>query len=138
MKTVKVLWWGLNGVCYDFQQEGYGNCSCTTYKTPEYFFDHIDERDKSESFTGAWVIDKSKVLEDNPSLSIKSPLLDVNACPDDYEKSFGKWEKYNEESLSGWTYVGVNVYVNWWRSQGARIGIMIDEKTIEWEINNGT
>lgn len=137
MKTVKVLWWGLNGVCYDFQQEGCGNCSCTTYKTPEYFFSHMEDRDKNEIFTGAWVIDKSKILENNPTLSIKSPLVDVNADPDSYEKSFNKWEKYTgTETITGWTYVGVNVYVEWWRSRGARIGRMIDEKSMIWEIKN--
>lgn len=138
---VKVIFWGLpKSICYYFQAEGYGNCSCETYLSPECFFEQLKtntyKTDSNDVFAGAYVINKETVLNDNWGLSFKAPLMDVNLQPYQISKFVERImiENGTINQCGSMDQVGIELYVEYWRNAGAPIGkIQEDGKTIVWE-----
>lgn len=156
IQKVKILSWGLAGVNYDYQQEGYGNCSCMTYLGEDYFLEMFEsgkyQKDHPNTiFSGACVIDKSKVLENKTHLAYKAPLIDVNMHPrhvkrfvNNVEFDVGDLESkdifsivevnFKMKNIGSLDYVGAEIYAEWWRRHGARVGkVQDDNQTIIWK-----
>lgn len=70
----------------------------------------IWEEHGNEIEIGAPLIDNRAVLEENPSLSFRAPMLDVDRSSP--EKSLFEY---------AFTYVDVETYVDYWRQNGATI-----------------
>lgn len=146
---VKVIHWGLNGIHYDYSSsEGYSFCKCSTYMNPEYFLPLFErgeyqKKDSNTEFAGSYVIDKEEILEKNPSFSVRAPLLNCDLPPRaiNFFVSNRTAENGIVSQAGSMDYIGIELYVEYWRKAGAKIGkVQDDGKTIVWEtaVNNQT
>jgi hypothetical protein len=145
--TVIVISWGLAGVHWSYKKAtisglSYGNCSCTTHMNPEYFLPLFEsgeyqakDHNKNADFANSYVIDMEKVLEESPVFSVRAPMLDVHLAPRAINKGYKNTIENGQLSQAGsFDYVGIELYIEYWRNAGARIGkVQDDGKTIVWE-----
>lgn len=161
--TAVLISFGLGGHHIDVNRgEGYGNCSISGYDTPERFERELASGHKSSypPLADVPVIDKRAVLQQNPCLAIKSPMVnaklpagaisrfaDILADPADslVVRSFAQGDSQQRglaamaiaaatTTFGGLDDVAPDVYLEWWRSHGARIGRMdTDGCRILWE-----
>jgi hypothetical protein len=74
-------------------------------------------------------------LDQTPGLTVRSPMLGVNLKPNMISRLGAKTPfKGNVTQAGVFDDVGVDIYVEFWRRAGARIGKVQDNgKTIVWE-----
>jgi len=135
-----MIHWALSSVCYSYQKEDYGNCSCDTNMDSDYFLELFKKGEYQKKypdtiFVGAYVFDKKEVVEKNLKLVFDCPLLDVNLPPRGLHKLFEpvieNGDLSDAEPLDN---IGIELYVEYWRKAGAKIGIVQDDgMTIVWE-----
>lgn len=125
------------------------------YDSPESFERALasGEKDSYPPLAGVPVLDKRAVLEANPMLSFRSPLVDVDLADDAINRVDAGAAQRMLPGLSGGfdtlaaaaiahagnsepgplDSVSVSAYVRWWTARGARLGRMDATGTrIEW------
>lgn len=105
---------------------------------------------KPEEMEGCWLIDKIAVLEKDPFLAYKSPMVnlkessrfkDIKVDPvfgNAVFKGFGAVGTcakiaQADDKFEGMDYVSVEYYINWWKDKGARIGQVLNGKVVWYE-----
>lgn len=150
MKSEKValVSFGLGGHSEDYHREG-GSAHLSGYDKPDDW-----KPDEGVDYSTAVVIDKRDILEINPGLAFRSPL--VNPATQGVDKFHtnllgsiiaGEMAARSglvaaciaihattpEDAPGPFDRVGVPEYTAWWKSHGAKVGIVNAQGRIAWE-----
>lgn len=142
---VSLIAWGLGGVYYHGIHGGNEtSVSVPEYATPwlQHLADGYYQSDEwigrggtPTDFAGAWVLDKTAVLEKNARLAYDAPMHNVLLG----KRSLSVWngpqlDVGTIQEATPLSYVGTELYVEWWRKAGARVGRVSDDgRTVGWE-----
>lgn len=142
---VSMVAWGLGGVYY----HGVRNGNETSSSVPQYaepwlqqladgYYesnDWLGNGGTHHDFAGAWVLDKTTVLEKSVKLAYDAPMHSPMLAP----LAVSVWngpqiDEGTVEDATPLAYVGTELYVAWWRRAGARVGkVNPDGRTVTWE-----
>ena len=155
MKTkrkIRFISFGLGGSSAEIDCTGAfeDRSTLSGYSRPDDFFkDHADY----DVPDGTMAVDLRQVVEQSPSLSFRSPMVDiklepgqVRECPEPSDlmagamagNAFGsflamqKAHKAKSQEPGPLDSVSVEDYVGWWRRAGARIAVVVDRQFV-WE-----
>jgi hypothetical protein len=162
-KTAAVISFGLGGHHIDVDHgEGYGAGSISGYDSPESFERNLaaDRKSSYPPLAHVPVIDKRTALEADYGLAIRSPMCSAKLAPGEVNRfadilpdpadslvvqAFAQGNGQQQGlaamavaaslgSFSGMDFVAADLYVEWWRTNGARIGRMDETgKVILWD-----
>jgi hypothetical protein len=144
-EKVVLVQFGLGGHSIIFNRKG---SSLSGYSNPENFF----QENKEIIANNTPVIDKRSILEISPFLAFQSPLIDptlqdnqIDKCPQPSEAmAFGlsgsfqtllllqEHHKMQSKEAGPLDSIGINDFINWWRSKGAKIGKVVNNSFV-WE-----
>lgn len=131
-----------------------GNCTLSGHSGPEQWEKGLTDEEKAQEFAGAFVLDIRELVTHKPALGIICPMHKPTLKP-------GEVDRYGERvdlsdtisqaitrelckhspaarvaiatyKLGSLDQVATDIYVDWWRGHGARVG-RVDGHKITWE-----
>lgn len=112
----------------------FGNGLCPSGKFSVSFRDFDLEKHFTELYPGGYVVDKLAISnrEEFPQWVVSCPLIDLQLPKRSVERFGRRVHQCMLENVGCFDHVGIELYLDYWRAKGARIGKRVDD-SIHWE-----